>query len=188
MVVQTLVSLRERFVPGPIHLFVKRKVEITPRITIYVGMHDSRQVANEILKVAAAHGHSLTPMQLLKLTYIAHGWSLGLYGDPLIRDEIQAWEYGPVIPKLYATVKDFRDQPITGLLPADNEPPLSPAEKKVVRQVVEIYGDKSGPALSRLTHAPNTPWAQVYERGSWGVRVPNDIIEDHYQRLARERA
>jgi uncharacterized phage-associated protein len=192
MLKQRITRCWQRFAKAASFFIVKQKFDI-PLANHFANhylcdMHDSRQVANEILKVAGAHGQSLTPMQLLKLTYIAHGWSLGLYGDPLISDEIQAWEYGPVIPSLYAAVKDFRDQPVHGLIAANDEPPLSDADKKVIRQVVQIYGAKSGPALSRLTHAPGTPWAQVYEPGSWGLRIPNDIIEDHYQRLAEERA
>jgi uncharacterized phage-associated protein len=169
------------------HRFVKRKVDISTRITIYAGMHDSRTVANEIVRVAEAHGHTLTPMQLLKLTYIAHGWSLGLYSNPLISDQIQAWEYGPVIPTLYSAIKDFRDRPVHGPIQGAPNTEMTAAEKKLVRQVVEIYGGKSGPALSRLTHAAGTPWEQVYEPGSFGIPIPNDIIEDHYQQLAEAR-
>jgi uncharacterized phage-associated protein len=168
-------------------ILVKRKVEISPRITTYVAMHDSRQIANEVLKVAEAHANPVTPMQLLKLVYIAHGWSLGLYGRPLISDEIQAWQYGPVIPRLYNALKDFRDQPVRGPLPTTDGEPLSDSERKLIRQVFEIYGSKSGPALSRLTHAKDSPWAQTYEQDTFGIRIPNDIIEDHYQRLAAAR-
>ncbi|MBN9555723.1 MAG: DUF4065 domain-containing protein [Alphaproteobacteria bacterium] len=152
-------------------------------------MHDSRTIANEILRVAEAHGNSLTPMQLLKLAYIAHGWSLGLYGNPLISNDVQAWQYGPVIPDLYNAVKNFRGRPVQ--FPIEGAPHgdvLTPAEANLIRQVVQLYGDKSGPALSRLTHAPGTPWAQVYEDGTFGIDIPNDIIEDHYKRLAKERA
>src|SRR5437870_2146380 len=43
-------------------------------------MHDSRTVANHFLRLAREKGDFLTPMQVLKLVYIAHGWMLGLYG------------------------------------------------------------------------------------------------------------
>lgn len=168
-------------------LRVKQKVDIFPANHYLCCMHDSRTIANEFLKVAEAHADPLTPMQLLKLVYIAHGWSLGLYGRPLISDEIQAWQYGPVIPRLYNAIKDFRDQPVRFPLKATDGEALTDSEKKLVRQVFQLYGSKSGPALSRLTHAPGSPWAEVYKPGSFGIRIPNDIIEDHYQRLAEAR-
>jgi uncharacterized phage-associated protein len=150
-------------------------------------MHDSRTVANRFLHMAEAKGDSLTPMQVLKLVYIAHGWMLGLYSRPLIKDPIQAWQYGPVIPRLYNSIKGFRGAPVTGSIGAPANDDLDDYEQDVVRQVYEVYGSKTGPALSRLTHAPGTPWAVTYVDGEFGVTIPTDIIEDHYRRLAAKQ-
>jgi uncharacterized phage-associated protein len=123
-------------------------------------------------------------MQLIKLVYLAHAWHLGLYGVPLINDEIQAWQYGPVIPRLYQAVKAFRSHPVKGPL-ANFDEQLDPAAESTIMQVYDIYGQMPGPALSRLTHAPGSPWAETYIPGSFGLEISNDIIEDHYARLAQ---
>ena len=150
-------------------------------------MHSSRTVANRLLALAERHGDTLTPMQLLKLVYIAHGWMLGLYGRPLIKDDVQAWQYGPVIPNLYNAVKGFRSQPVHGPLAAPPGDDLDASEQSVVDQVYEKYAPMSGPALSRLTHAKGSPWDLTYESDVFGVVIPNDIIEDHYRRLAAKK-
>jgi uncharacterized phage-associated protein len=62
-------------------------------------------VADEILKIAKRKGLHITPMQLLKLVYIAHGWSLAILGRDLFPDRIEAWKYGPVIPDLYRATR-----------------------------------------------------------------------------------
>ena len=148
-------------------------------------MKSSLTVANRFLELAEAEGDTLTPMQLIKLVYIAHGWMLGLYGRPLIKDEVQAWQYGPVIPRLYKAVKSYRSQPVEGPLAARGAgEDLDAAEKDIVDQVFGLYGGYSGPALSRITHAPGTPWTKTYEPGSFGFTISNDLIEDHYQKLA----
>ena len=146
-------------------------------------MHDSRVVANRFLELAADNNDTLTPMQLLKLVYIAHGWLLGLYGRPLIRDEIQAWQYGPVIPALYDSIRQYRSNPVDGPLRAPPEK-LSREESSIVDQVYTRYGAMTGPGLSRLTHQTGSPWEITYVDGSFGRRISNDIIEDHYHRLA----
>ena len=148
-------------------------------------MHDSRVVANRFLDLANAKGDSLTPMQLLKLVYIAHGWMLGLYGRPLIRDDVEAWQYGPVIPRLYNSVRGFKSQPVVGPLPAREET-LDDKEKSIIDQVYEIYGDLSGPQLSRLTHAEGSPWQITYKPGQFRLEISNDVIEDHYRQKAIE--
>lgn len=148
-------------------------------------MYDSAKVANRLLAIAEAdNNNTLTSMQLLKLVYIAHGWHMALYHRPLIRDEIQAWQYGPVIPRLYNRLRRFKASAVTGPLnEADNEP-LDPQAESVIDQVYNLYGKLPGPALSRMTHATGTPWQLTYKPGSFGIVIPNDLIEDHYVRLA----
>ena len=122
-------------------------------------------------------------MQLLKLVYIAHGWSLGLIGRPLISDRIEAWQYGPVIPELYRTIRRFKSSPVIGPI-AGTEKCLTGSEKNLIRQTYDIYGRLSGPSLSRLTHQKGSPWDNTYIKGSFGLPISNDLIEDHYGEMA----
>ena len=147
-------------------------------------MHDARTIANRFLHLAETAGDSVTPMQLLKLVYIAHGWNLGLTGRPLINDRVQAWQYGPVIRPLYDAIRNFKSQPVRGPLSAPANDHLSADEIGLIQEVYDLYGDLSGPALSRLTHAKGTPWDMTYEPGEFGIIIPDDLIEDHYKRLA----
>lgn len=150
-------------------------------------MQKSATVANRFLELAWGQGSALTPVQLLKLVYIAHGWMLGLYGRPLIKEEVEAWQYGPVVPELYNAIRRYRSQPVDGLIEA-GDAKLDDQEASIVDQVYKIYGQKSGPALSRLTHRHGGPWHLVYTPGSFGDVIPNDVIEDHYATLAKRAA
>ena len=56
-------------------------------------MHDARVIANALI---SRHGvNTLTPLQVQKLTYLCHGWTLGLYSQPLSRQQVEAWRWGP---------------------------------------------------------------------------------------------
>jgi len=146
---------------------------------------DSRDVANYILELAEQKGDSLTPMQLLKLTYIAHGWFYGIHGRPLISDPVEAWQYGPVIPMLYEAIKSYRGAAITNKIRRHNaQQVLDADEQDIVSQVYDAYGKFTGPQLSNMTHAGGTPWALTYVPGSFGLRIPDDLIEDHYRKKA----
>ncbi len=70
-------------------------------------------IANEFLELARAEGRPLTPMHIQKLIYFAHGWNLALTGEPLIRERVEAWDYGPVIRALYGELKVFGSGAIT---------------------------------------------------------------------------
>ncbi|MBK3745655.1 SocA family protein [Paraburkholderia aspalathi] len=150
-------------------------------------MASSKTVANKFLHLAREKNDSLTPMQVLKLVYIAHGWMLGLYGRPLIDDEVQAWQYGPVIPTLYNSLRGYKGSPVTRDIPTLWSDALDRQQDDIVRQVYQMYGNRSGADLSRLTHAQGTPWCVTYEPGVFGSVIPTDLIEDHYHRLAVSR-
>lgn len=142
------------------------------------------QVADYILKKASAANDTVTPMQLLKIVYLCHGWMLGLYGRQLISDEIEAWRYGPVIRDLYQKVKDFRSNAVSGPL-CKTAPEFDALEKSIMDQVYAGYGQYSGPALSRLTHLEGSPWHKTWTLCGQNAIISNDMIEDYYRTLAK---
>lgn len=144
-------------------------------------------VANEILKIAKRKGISLTPMQIVKLTYIAHGWSLAILDRGLFENRIEAWKYGPVIPALYQATKKFGRGIIPSSLIQENDP--SPFEGEVNRfleDIVEKYGKLSGIDLSNLTHREGSPWHQVFQSGVMNVPISDEIIKSHYRKMLNE--
>jgi len=151
-------------------------------------MHDSRTVANRFLELARLDKLPISPMKLLKLVYIAHGWNLGLYGRPLIKDRVEAWKYGPVIPKLYNAVRDFKSSPVDKPLSAPWNEKLSTNEIDLVNQVYDRYGKKSALDLSTLTHQAGSPWEYMYDPEEFGTLIPMDLIQSYYERLAKEKA
>jgi len=150
-------------------------------------MADARVVANRFLDLASQQGKQLTPMQLLKLVYIAHGWMLGLTGRPLIEQNVEAWQYGPVVRDVYNGVRTYGANPVRTPIWAPPGQSLDGAEDHMVQQVFNLYGNMGGIALSNITHMPETPWAETYRPGAFGTVIPNSLIAAHYQRLSRER-
>jgi uncharacterized phage-associated protein len=151
----------------------------------------ARGVANVFIRLAQAEGKPLTPMQIMKLVYIAHGWSLAVRHRPLITDRIEAWKYGPVIPDLYQAVKEYGSAPVTvpvkaGLFGGDAVPP-DEEEQEFVERVYKLYRGFNGIQLSAMTHRPDTPWSQTWAPNLMNAEVSNDLIADHYRRLKDER-
>lgn len=124
----------------------------------------------------------MTPMWLLKMVYIAHGWSLALLGRELVSEDIEAWPYGPVIPELYRKLKKYRNAPVLEI-PDAIEPNLDDETQKLIDTVIESYGAKSGLTLSQITHEKNTPWDRIRNQKK-EVRIPTEVIQCYYQELA----
>ena len=144
---------------------------------------EPRLAAEQILWLR--RGTETTPMHVLKLVYISHGWTLGLYGRSLINEPAEAWRYGPVVPSVYHRYKSFRGDPIT-TEPVDRSDAFDDEQRDVIEQVHEVYGDFTALQLSALTHKPGTPWDVTYREYGAGVIIPNELIRDYYKRLAEQ--
>jgi uncharacterized phage-associated protein len=144
-------------------------------------------IADEILRIAKGKHKSLTPLQLMKLVYIAHGWSLGLGRGDMFPNRIEAWKYGPVIPDLYNATKSYGREPIPLERVNDGPAAVDQNTRDLLDWVYAGYGHLDGIQLSSLTHQPGTPWAQVYRDGVMHSEITDQQIQEHYQRLAHER-
>lgn len=144
-------------------------------------------VATYILKQRYDRQRQTTTLDLIKLVYLSHGWFLGIYGIPLIREAVEAWPYGPVIPIVYERFKSYRGNPID-LVPIDNSSQLDLRQRAVIDETLRAYDDFDSWGLSAITHKPGTPWDQISDLGLWQI-IPNSLIRQHYAGLyEREHA
>lgn len=146
----------------------------------------------------ASTGGGLTPLQVIKLTYIAHGYSLALLDEALIEEEVEAWKYGPVVPSVYHAAKRYGGRRITELLysgiPAGDEEGsrgaidfiagrMSDGQKEVLDGVLAAYGEFTGFELTGMTRVRDAPWNRYYEPGSHGRKIPNHVIKSYYREI-----
>ena len=164
--------------------------------------HRVEAIANAFLRLAWAEGRALTNMQLQKLPYIAHGWGLVIINDDLIREQPQAWPYGPVYPQLYESLRRYGSGRVTELIHEDDANPfldsendrgepveatLSAEEDKLIRSVWDAYKNYSAFRLSALTHQPDSPWTATMQDDQPYAEIDNELIRSHFQRLAERR-
>jgi len=134
--------------------------------------------------------NDITPMRLVKLVYISHGWYLGLTGNALIDENPEAWQYGPVIPTVYHHYKSFRSNPIKNSHIRNNPcNEISETDQIFLRSVWEVYKSYSALDLSAMTHQVGTPWFVTWHKLSHNTptlginnkQIPDNLIRDHYK-------
>lgn len=160
----------------------------------------SPEIANEFIRRAKADGRALTQMQLQKLVYIAHGWTLAITGRPLTYDEPEAWEYGPVYKELRRALRSYGRDGVSreirkgeyspGIFAGDADATavasLAADEVNIVDRVYRDYGNFHAFQLSALTHKAGTPWSRVYDGGSGKFdEIPAPLIREHFVELAQ---
>lgn len=146
-------------------------------------------IAVELLKAAQQRGLNLTQMQLQKLVYIAHGLSLATRGLPMINENVNAWQYGPVIPEVYHRFKIYGSQSISYRdLPEANFPiSIDTESQSIIDATLNNFGNLSGLQLSEMSHREGSPWHSVWYDGCGkeirGAIIHDDLIRQHYQQI-----
>ena len=168
----------------------------------------TKAACNFFLDKASEEGYALTPMQVIKLVYFAHGYSLAILNRPLIDDRVEAWKFGSVIPSLYHSLKAYgaggitaplvdtskiRREDVRCLSPAElyekypnlkiSKNAFSEQELDVLSAVWQVYKGKSGFELSSYIHKPDTPWTKIWNskgKYKYNTEIDNNTIRDYY--------
>ncbi len=72
--------------------------------------NNTLSVANYLIDLAEQSGKHLQPLKLMKLVYIAYGFGLAVLDRSIIDprfDKVEAWRFGPVIPSVYHSFKQY---------------------------------------------------------------------------------
>lgn len=152
-------------------------------------MYSAATIASVFVQKAIKDGAPITQMKLQKMVFFAQGYHLVKYDTPLFEEVIQAWKFGPVIPKLYDIYKFYGSQPIADtskILAKYNEVDyslLSDKIKDAIDYTFKATGHLSGPQLSAWTHQVGSPWHTAYSENNWEAPIPNEEIKAYFDKF-----
>jgi len=117
-------------------------------------------VANGFINLTEPEkGDLISNLKVQKLLYYAQGFHLAMFGKPFFEEEIQAWQYGPVVPEVYHQFKEYGSGPI----PLNTEftfDKFNEEQKDLLSEINTVYGQFSAIKLMDMTHN-ETPWSNV---------------------------
>lgn len=147
----------------------------------------TKDVANWFINKGVEDSDFVDPMKLQKLLYLAHGWSLGVRGEPLLKSHFQAWKYGPVLPKLYKWYRDLGMQLIHET--SDNDYKQLPGYvTDLLSFIWNRYKGFSSIELSSLSHEKNGPWDVTINnfKETYDSTIDNELIQIFYHKKYKE--
>ncbi len=156
--------------------------------------YDGRAVANEVLDIAESEGIALSNLTLQKVLFFCHAWNLVDTGEPLVKNQFEAWQHGPVLQYLYREFKSFESAAITSRAKGLNnytgqrevvraELPQETVDR--IRNVVRFYGNLQPWDLVDLSHETGGPWDKVWNyegKVNPGMKIPNEEIASFYSK------
>ena len=121
-----------------------------------------------------------TPMHVLKLVYLCHGWMLGFNDQALIKEPVEAWTYGPVVPSTYHHYKKFGGGIILEKA-NDQSQNLNSEMSGLIEAIEGAYRHFAAFQLSEMTHQRSTPWDITLRKHGVGAVIPDALIREHYR-------
>ena len=135
-------------------------------------------------------------MKLQKLIFFAHADFLIRFQKPLIKQEFEAWDHGPVIPSVFQEFKAFSKTPIVGRAASFNPITaqqeratcsLPEPEQSAVRAVYDFYKPASATELSRMSHELEGVWRHARALFANGLnmdrRISSEMILQHHRSI-----
>ena len=144
-------------------------------------MYDALELAKYIVAKCIRDGCPISNLQLQKTLYFIQRQFLRNKGHVAFYDEIQAWQFGPVVRNVYAYFCASGGMPID--LPLEflnNKICWNNDDQSFVDNIIEKCRVLDPWALVNATHSKGGAWDRTYRSGE-GYRRPIDIewIKDY---------
>ena len=165
-------------------------------------MYDVLDVSRYVINYSNEKGYGVSNLKLQKLLYFIQAYFLVVKkGRPCSDDTIcfpqiiEAWDFGPVVPKAYHEFKIFGasnipyisnyitvenrngDIRFNKVLFSDNCIKID--DRKIINDVIDTFKDYSAATLVELTHKQR-PWKDAYKRGRNSEITPVSIWSYFY--------
>jgi uncharacterized phage-associated protein len=115
-------------------------------------LYDASDVAKYFIwKANQDEQELLSNLKLQKLLYYAQGLNLSLGNGPLFHNDIEAWQYGPVVPEIYHQYKIYGRG---GIMPDEQFDPNTIDEdtRDFLDEIYNIFGQFSAIRLMEISH------------------------------------
>lgn len=138
--------------------------------------YSASQIGNFLLAITDPDDNDMSNLKLQKLCYYAQGLCTAMRGAPLIAEQMEAWDHGPVIPALYHEKKSSRAAPLP--IPENFDfAQIDASDRKALTDLYEFYGQYSAWRLRDMTH-DEKPWLEAYK--SVSKQITLDALVDFF--------
>lgn len=142
--------------------------------------YDVVTIGNVIIRYGMQEGRRLTNVELQKLLYMTQLIHVGLTGNPLFLNKMEAWDSGPTIPDAYAAYREFGDKNISTVGTWELEL-LNPMSEIIIKNVMKQTEGMNTKDLCRITKHQD-PWMNCYKRSETRI-IPLKEIENLAEKL-----
>lgn len=135
-------------------------------------MYRALTVAEHIIRRCNKLGRPISNLKLQKILYFVQAEFLVTTGYVCFQEEIEAWDFGPVVPVVYHRYKVYGSASIPYFLRGTAHGILE-SDVKIMDGIIDECAKYSAAKLVEITHN-QTPWKKAY-RSSNKVITPESM-------------
>ena len=139
-------------------------------------MFAALDLAKYIVRKCVDDNQPVSNLQLQKILYNIQKFYLYEFNVPFFVDDIEAWQFGPVVPNVYYHYCGYGAMPITNEVEA---PVFNIRDIVIINNIVETKRCLSPWVLVAESHRPGGAWDRVFQNGLGNHKViPLDYIRE----------
>lgn len=125
-------------------------------------MYNVLDVAKYVIQFCREKGYMISNLKLQKILYFIQAEFLVTKDSPCFSEEIEAWDFGPVVPEVYHRYKMFGNSNIlednTGIRKL-----FFKEDRKILDDMIEACSSFTASQLVQMTHN-QSPWINAYKK------------------------
>jgi uncharacterized phage-associated protein len=128
-------------------------------------------------------------MQVMKLTYICHGFFLAKDLD-VINETPLTWIHGPIYPSIALWLSRNKGEKVSKSPYPCEQATVDQIEKGLGKDIIDMvlnhYGSWTGKQLSKWTHRPNGPWErELFRSGRIDSLLNLNEMKNYFRSLLK---
>ena len=139
-------------------------------------------VCQYVINYSNEKDYGISNLKLQKILYFIQAYFL--ISKPsrcCFEDRIEAWDFGPVVPKAYRKYKQFGSSDIPRVIDfenTNNNSYITNEDKNLINTVIDKFADFSATDLVGLTHN-QSPWIDAYIP-HMNREITTDAIKEYF--------
>ena len=125
-------------------------------------MYDATKIAEYAIEYENKKNRPISNLRLQKLLYFIQAQFLVNNHEPCFEDEMEAWDFGPVVPSVYHEYKYFGSSSIP-LSASKKSYDIYDDDKDLIEHILDRCAQYSTTELVSITHR-QTPWREAYSK------------------------
>lgn len=142
-------------------------------------MYRALTIARYIIEKCNEKNKTISNLKLQKILYFVQANFLVSKNQPCFAEQIEAWDFGPVVPEVYREYKIYGGASIPAFFRSGVISNIAADDKKLIDEMVDSCANYSASALVEITHH-QTPWVEAHNKPGKNNVITNESIRKFF--------